>query len=359
MAQLAAGRAFSHFSRPALSGLNSVSQGLPSACGCRRTLHATRVCHAQEGDLYDLLGIPRTATAAEIKRAYYAAAKKHHPDTNKGDPAAAKKFADATEAYEVLSDAEKRKMYDTYGHAGVQQGAGGGGGYGGFQGGNPPDVDDLFKHFESLFGGGGGQFRSSRPRRGRDVQVQVELDLLEAAEGIKRKIRWRSPTDGERTVEAEIPAGVDTGMNLRLTNEGEPGEGGRGHVYVAIVVREHETFQRDGTDVHVLVKLTLAEAVLGGRVLVPSLKGDVSLNVPAGTQPGDKRVMQGRGIRAPDGSGTGHQYVHFELAVPRKISAKQRELIEAFGEEELIPDEERHSQSRGARPKSRRRTAFG
>uniref|UniRef100_A0A7S4FBV8 J domain-containing protein n=1 Tax=Chrysotila carterae TaxID=13221 RepID=A0A7S4FBV8_CHRCT len=329
------------------------------AVGQIRSFHATRPASADSDDLYAKLGVPRTASTSDIKRAYYKAAKKYHPDTNKDDPAAAKKFADVTEAYEVLSDESKRQAYDAYGRAGIEDGPQGGPGAQGFPGGfaNAQNMEELFEQFEHLFGG---KFRQPGRRRGRDVQVQVELDLHEAAEGCKRKISWRSQTEGVRTIEAEIPAGIDSGINLRLSGEGEPGEAGRGHVYVAVVVREHEIFERDGNDLHVQVKLTLAEAVLGGSVIVPTLQGQVSLKVPPGTQPGDKRVMQGRGLKDLRGSGRGHQYVHFKLVVPRNVSERQKELIKEFGQEEEMDEEERSSRkSRPSTSSYRRSSGFG
>jgi len=313
--------------------------------------------------------VPRTASGSEIKRAYYQAAKKFHPDTNKGDPQAAKRFAEVTEAYEILTDSEKRKVYDTYGHAGLDGGAGGGGGFqqGGFPGGfqfhsqgGSVSPEELFEQFERVFGGSGmfGNAGSRRSRRGRDVQVSVSLGFMEAVEGCKRTVSWRSPSEGARTVEVDIPAGVDSGMSLRLTGEGESGDAGRGHVYVQIVVGEHEVFERSGSDVHVRVRLSLAEAILGGSVIVPTLSGQVSLKVPEGTQHGDRRVMQGRGIRAADGSGQGHQYIYFEVPIPRKLSPQQRKLIEQFGEEQKIDPEERSTRSDSG-TRQQRGSAFG
>ena len=301
-------------------------------------------------DLYATLGVPPTASQAEIKKKYYAKAKETHPDTNKDNPAAAKKFAELTEAYEVLSDPNKRQQYDTFGSVGDQQADGGGmggaggfaGGFGGwhFQGGSGVE-EEVLNEFEKLFGQafGGGR---SRQQRGRDVQVDLELDLMEAVEGTTKTVTWRS-TSGDRSVEVPIPAGVDTGTNLRMTGMGEEARSNiskPGHLYIAIRVREHPIFQRDGQDVHVVVRLTLAEAVLGARVKIPTLRGSVMLTVPPGTQPGETRVMQGYGVRS-DGANVGHQYIHFDLRIPKSLTAQQKASIELFGEDEKLTEQER------------------
>jgi molecular chaperone DnaJ len=327
-------------------GSSSGGSTLPSSRAPVRAL-----CSSVKEDYYATLGVAKDASKSDIKKSYYTKAKQHHPDTNAGDPAAAKKFAELTEAYEVLSDAEKRQVYDQYGHAGMEGGGGGGmggmGGFGGFAGGRPMSPEDIFSVFEEAFGGGafnlGG--RQRRPRRGRDVQVGVTLDLLEAAKGCRKTVSWRSPATGNRSMEVTIPSGVDSGMNLRLTGEGEAGPAGGagpGNLYISITVAEHTIFERDGNDLHVKVRLSLAEAILGGKVTIPTLDGDVALKVPAGTQAGDRRVMTGRGVQPAGGRGAGHQYVHFDVVVPRKLSDRQRELIEEFREEEEpMGDEER------------------
>ena len=185
-------------------------------------------------------------------------------------------------------------------------------------------AEDLFTFFEE-------QVRKQRgPPRGRDVQVGVTLDLLQAANGCRQTVSWRSPSGGVRSHEVNIPAGVDNGMNLRLNGKGEDGPAGPGVLYVQISVAEHPVFERDGADLHVRVRLSLAEAVLGTKVVIPTLEGDVSLKVPAGTQTGDRRVMTGRGIKVTGARQSGHQFVHFQVMIPRELSPKQKELIEAF-----------------------------
>lgn len=331
--------------------------GTAALCGCyrqpQRGFHAT--LRPLNEDLYELLGVPRDASASDIKKAYYKQAKKYHPDTNKGDPAAAKKFAAVTEAYEVLTDEPKRQAYDTYGHAGLDGQGGGGGGPGGFGGfggqgfgfqqgfsaGSSPE--DIFRAFEQAFNVGGRVRRG--PPRGRDVQVSMTLSLLEAAKGCKKTVSWRSPSAGSRQLEVEIPAGVDSGMNMRILGEGEPGEGGPGNLYLVLSVAEHEVFERDGNDVHIKVRLTLAEAILGAKVVIPTMDGAVTLKVPPGTRTGDRRVMQGRGVQTSggrSGGGAGHQFVHFEVQIPTSLSARGRELVEQLAKEEPpIGDEDR------------------
>lgn len=310
---------------------------------------------SSKSDYYDALGVAKGVSKSDIKKAYYKKAKQYHPDTNAGDPAAAKKFAELTEAYEVLSDDDKRKVYDTYGHAGLDESGGGMGGMGGFGGGGfggggrPMSPEDIFNVFEQAFGGSmnlGGRQRG--PARGRDVQVGVTLDLKEAVKGTKKEVKWRSPSTGNRSLEVNIPAGVDSGMNLRLGGQGESGPGGPGNLYISISVAEHPIFERDGVDLHLKVRLTLREALLGGSVIIPTLDGQVQLKVPGGTQTGDRRVMTGRGAPDANGRGKGHQYVHFEVVIPRKLSERQRQLIEEFGEEEGSMDEEERTQRRAS-----------
>lgn len=302
-----------------------------------------RAMSSSADDYYATLDVPKDANKSDIKKAYYKAAKKCHPDTNAGDPAAAKKFAELTEAYEVLSDDEKRQAYDSFGKAGVDGSGGGGfpgGGFpGGFGDGRPMSPEDIFEAFERAFGGGG---RQRGPRRGRDVQVGVQLSLEQAAKGHRQTVQWRSPSEGNRTLEVNIPAGVDSGMNLRIPGQGEDGAAGRGTLYITVAVEDHPIFERDGADLHVKVRLTLAEALLGGSVVIPTLDGNVSLKVPAGTQPGDRRVMTGRGIHPSGARQAGHQFVHFHILIPRKLSERQKTLIESFAEEDPgLSDDER------------------
>ena len=136
-------------------------------------------------------------------------------------------------------------------------------------------------------------------------------------------------------MDVNIPAGVDSGMTLRLTGQGEEGPGGKGHLYIAVNVEEHPVFERDGADVHVRVRLSISEAILGSKIVIPTLEGDVSLNVPPGTQSGDRRVMTGRGM--PGQRGHGHQYIHFDVLIPRQLTSEQQRILEAFRKVEEKP----------------------
>jgi molecular chaperone DnaJ len=327
-------------------GATAAGGGIGRSSGSARAMSSSGDGGKQ--DYYEALGIDKEASKSDIKKAYYKKAKQYHPDTNPGDADAAKKFAQLTEAYDVLSDGEKRKMYDAYGHVddNGMGGMGGGGFHGGFGRGGPMNVEDIFNIFEEAFGGGG-RPRQRGPPRGRDVQVSVALDLLEAAKGCKKTVAWRSPSDGKKSLDVTIPAGVASGMNLQINGRGEDGPAGPGNLYISVMVSEHPIFERDGSDLHVRVRLTLAEAVLGGVVTVPTLDGPVNLKVPPGTQTGDRRVMTGRGIKQPVGrGGSGHQYVHFQVLIPRRLSDEQKGLLEAFRElEQGLSDDERSRRS--------------
>lgn len=302
--------------------------------------HSTRMTLQSKRDYYDILGVSKGADKNEIKKKYYQLAKKYHPDTNKDDPDAHKKFAEATEAWEVLGSDEKRQKYDTFGHAGVDPNGGGGYGGGGFEG----NFEDIFGDFASMFGGQ--QRRSpNAPQRGADIQVNISLSFMEAVNGTTRDLnvtaneecgtcngsgakpgtskkkcrtcngsgveviqqgffavespcrrcrgegytiespcgtcRGKGSVKKPKTVEVKIPEGVDQGMNLRLAHQGEPGTKGgpAGHLYVGINVRPDPFFKRRKTDVHVDVPISVAQAVLGGSVVVPTLTGEVELKV--------------------------------------------------------------------------------
>jgi len=273
-------------------------------------------------------------------QAYYALAKQLHPDTNKA-PDAEAKFQEVQKAYETLKDDEQRRIYDQIGHSNFEEGASASGGpgmggnpFGGSPFGNPfaggrrfneDDFDDLLG---SIFGGG------MRPSR--DIAVELKLDFMDAARGSHKTIQLQTKS-GVRTVDIDIPAGVDTGMRLRVDGMGQPSNGRQpaGHLYVTVNVREHPRFQRDGADIHVEVPITIDVAALGGTVSVPTLDGSSDVNVPAGSQPGDTMVLRGRGLphvqRVPGVPPVGDQYVRLAVQVPRKLTARQKELLQEFG----------------------------
>jgi molecular chaperone DnaJ len=344
-------------------------------------------------DYYEVLGVSRTATDAEIKRAYRALAVKHHPDKNPDDHTAEDKFKEAAEAYSVLSDAQKRASYDRFGHQGVGAGAGGFGFEGGFS--NIDDVFDIFG-FGDLFGGGRG--RRTTVQRGADLRYDLEITLEDAASGKDEKLRIprleaceeckgsgaepgtqpetcvtcngsgqtryqqgffsvmrtcancggkgkiiRTPCkicrgqgriEKEKTIEIKIPAGVETGSRLRVTGEGEAGVGGgpTGDLYIVIHVAEHEHFERQGNNLYSAVPITFAQAALGADITVRTLDGEEELEVPPGTQTGTVFRVKGKGMPNLGGRGHGDLFVAVTLVTPKTLTKEQRQLLEQLAE---------------------------
>ncbi|KAI9914878.1 hypothetical protein PsorP6_008010 [Peronosclerospora sorghi] len=363
------------------------------------SFHSTRtVLEPSKRDFYDVLGVSRDASKSEIKKKYYQLAKKYHPDTNKADPDAAKKFAEATEAWEILGDDEKRQKYDAYGHAGVDEQAG----FGGAEGFEGKGFEDIFGEFFGGQGFGGHSRRSTnQPQRGDDIQVDITLSFMEAVNGTTRELNITSNVAcdtcngsgakpgtkkktcstcngsgvqilqqgffavettcrrcrGEgsiiespcgkchgkgtmkkpRTVEVKIPEGVDQGMNLRLAHQGESGQRGgpAGHLYVGIHVLPDPFFKRRKTDVLVDVPISVAQAILGGTVIVPTLTGEVEMKIPRGTQPDTVLQMRGKGIKELNSNRRGSQLVNLQVCIPKSLSPRQEELMEEFRKEEI------------------------
>ena len=251
-------------------------------------------------------------------------------------------------AYETLKDDEQRRIYDQVGHTQFEQGAAAGGGGGGGMGGNPFGGGG-FNPFGAGFSGGRvneaefedilGAFFSGGVRPSRDIAIAVTLDFMEAAKGARKVVQLpsRGP-GGSRSVDLNIPAGVDTGMRLRVDGMGQPANGRQaaGNLYVTVNVREHPRFQRDGADISVEVPVTIDVAALGGSVTVPTLDGVADVNVPPGTQPGDTLRLRNKGLpHMHTVSGvppTGDQYVRLAVQVPRKLTARQKELLAEFGQ---------------------------
>ncbi|MCS6970011.1 MAG: molecular chaperone DnaJ [Planctomycetota bacterium] len=355
-------------------------------------------------DYYEVLGVGRDASEEEIKKAYRKLAMKYHPDRNPGDKEAEAKFKEAAEAYEVLSDPQKRARYDQMGHAGVE-GMGHAGQ--GFQ-----SMEEIFAQFGDLFGGRGSLFeelfgaRRSGPEQGASLRVALEIPFREAVTGCSRTIDLRrneicdtcrgsgakpgtKPTgcpvchgsgvvrqgqgffiiqttcprcggvgkvisapcpdchgEGMRerkaTLRVDIPPGVEDGVTLRLQGEGEPSRHGgpRGDLYVVVHVTDDPFFQRDGDDLICQVPITYAQAVLGAEIRVPTIDGEATLRIPPGTQPGERLRMRGAGIPGRGGR-RGDQIVVVQVLVPRKLSAEQRELIERLGRLEEEINEQR------------------
>jgi molecular chaperone DnaJ len=344
-------------------------------------------------DYYEVLGVSRGANEAEIKSAYRKLAIRYHPDKNPGDQAAEEKFKEAAEAYSVISDADQRARYDRFGHAGVSSGAAGGaqGAWGaqGF-GGIEDILGDLFG-FGDVFGGGrsGSSGRRGAAQRGADLRyaagmtAQLRIPRLEACEECKGsgaatgtqpetcpacagtgQIRYqqgffsvartcgqcrgagrviRTPCEAckgagrverEKQIEVKIPAGVETGSRLRLAGEGEAGaqSGPAGDLYVVIHVKEHEVFERQGNNLYASVPVTFAQAALGAETTVPTLDGQESLKVPAGTQTGTVFRMKGHGMPVLGGRGRGDLFVSVTVVTPTTLTREQRKLLEQLSQ---------------------------
>lgn len=361
-------------------------------------------------DYYDVLGVPKNASDDDLKKAYRKLAMKFHPDRNPGDASAEEKFKEAKEAYEMLSDAEKRGAYDRFGHAGVDPNAGGGQDFGGFADAFGDIFGDIFGGANRGGRGGGGR---SNVYRGSDLRYSMEVTLEQAAAGHTTEIRipsWEGCTtcsgtgakpgtssetcktcggqgqvrmqqgffsiqqtcptchgsgktipnpctacDGvgrvrkQKTLEVKIPAGIDDGMRIRSAGNGEPGVNGGppGDLYVEISVKQHRVFQREADDLHCEVPVSFARAALGGNVDVPTLNGKASFELPEGTQTGKTFRLRGKGIKNVRTSLAGDLYCHVLVETPVKLSEKQKELLEAF-EASLEEGGDRHSpQSKG------------
>ncbi|MBQ5824963.1 MAG: molecular chaperone DnaJ [Clostridia bacterium] len=362
---------------------------------------------ADKRDYYEVLGVEKTASDDEIKKAYRRKAKEYHPDLHPGDKEAEDKFKEANEAYEVLSNPDKKAKYDRFGHAGVDPnyGAGGGGGFGGgFGGGMDFDLGDIFgSFFGGGFGGGGRQANPNAPRRGSDTQARVTLSFEEAAKGCKKtieftrvevcpdckgsgaesgtsaetcpechgrgqvnvqqrtpfgviqtskscsrcggkgkiiktpcsKCRGRGVINKKVKLEVNIPAGIDDRQVVNVSGQGNSGENGgpAGNLHVAVFVRPHPFFERDGYDVWCEVTISYAQAALGDSIEVETLDGKVRYDIPAGTQPGNVARLKGRGIQAVNGRNRGDQYIRIIVNVPKNLSARQKELLREFDAE--------------------------
>ncbi|MGD9252539.1 MAG: molecular chaperone DnaJ [Holophagae bacterium] len=347
-------------------------------------------------DYYEVLGVDRDATDADLKAAYRRLAVQYHPDRNPDAPEAEDKFKEASEAYAVLSDTDKRAHYDRFGHRGL-----GADPFAGFDPNSFGDFADILGDlfgFGSIFGGRRGG-ASNRPSRGRDLQYTLGLSLEEAARGVERMIRirrWegcercegsgtepgttpepcgtcqgagqvafrrgflsvaqtcpscsgagrvnrdpctscegRGRLEREATLDVTVPAGVDNGMRLRLSGEGEGGSrnGPPGDLYVIMAIDEHELFARDGADLHFELPVSVFQAMLGARVEVTTILGeDEVVEVASGAQPGDVVPLAGLGMPRINGRGRGDLLAHLKVVVPRKLNSEQRELLEKVAE---------------------------
>ena len=290
-------------------------------------------------DPYQILGVARTASEADIKKAYRKLAKELHPDRNKDNPKASERFSQATNAYDLLSDKDKRARFDRgeidgdgnpaapfgYGGGGPRPSAGGGFRSQGFEfGGGEADVGDLF---EGLFGGGRsrggggfsggfGGFGRQAATKGSDIQYRLQVPFTDAATLAPQRVTLG---DG-KAIEVKLPAGVATGTQMRLAGKGEPGAGGAGDAIVSIEVQPHRFFTRDGDDVRVDLPISLAEAVLGAKVKAPTVENPVMLTVPAGTSSGKTLRLKGKGFHKK-GGGRGDQLITLMVDVPAEDAA--------------------------------------
>lgn len=322
-------------------------------------------------DYYEVLGVDKHADAQAIKRAYRKLAKKYHPDSNEGNTRAEELFKEAGEAYDVLSDEKKRKLYDQFGHAAFEGGAGEYGGaqsggqngfhgfrgsYGGpaggfqeyhFEGGE--NVDDILKN---LFGGGlgggfhgrgyrgadfGGGFKAgshgSSCGRGPDLEAEIEVDFDLAAFGGEQRIKLQDGGGTVKNLEVHIPAGIPSGKVIRLKGKGNPGaQGGEaGDLLLKVTVKDKPGFRREGQDVHTTVTIPFATAVLGGEATVPTIYGDVVCKIKEGTQSGSKIRLKGKGIVSMNNPSVyGDQYVTVEVQVPVNLSQEARQKLREF-----------------------------
>jgi len=354
---------------------------------------------SQKRDYYEVLGVERNASQADIKKAYRKLAMKYHPDQNQGDKEAEASFKEAAEAYDVLGDDQKRAQFDQFGHAAFSQG-------GGFQGQRFSNLEDIFSAFGDIFGGGlgdlfgGGRRGGGRrgPRPGRDLRIVLDLTLEEIETGVERTVALKrfehcqscggtGGEDGSKPVTCttcggrgqvqcsqgfftmaspcptcrgagqsidkpcrkcqgngkiqekseiviRIPAGIEEGVQLRVAGEGDAGDVGapRGNIFCVIREQAHKVFQRSGPDLMTELPCGYTQLALGDRVEIPTLSGKVELSIPSGTQSGKVLRLRGQGLPSIDGRGRGDLLVRLFVEIPTKLTARQKELLEEFGE---------------------------
>ena len=284
-------------------------------------------------DYYEILGVDRSATGPELKKAFKRLAIKYHPDKNPGNKEAEDKFKEAAEAYEVLSDQQKRTAYDQFGHQGVNSNFG----HQGFQDVNINDIfnnifgDEIFGDiFGDIFGAGGRR----RPPRVRNIQMSLELSLEEAVFG--KDVEIRLPNSSKK-VSVNIPAGVDTGNKIRLSGEGEPSQygGEHGDLFIVINVVKHDFFEREGNHLYLEAPIRIDQAILGDEIEIPTLTKKVLLKIPPETQTGKIFKLKDLGAGSLRGKVSGDLYVRVVVETPEKLSSKQKKSIqEAFQDSE-------------------------
>jgi curved DNA-binding protein len=315
-------------------------------------------------DYYEVLGVARDASADAIKKAYRALARKHHPDVNPGDKKAEAKFKEAQQAYDILSDPEKRSLYDRFGKAAFEGmaaagprsgasewtarqagpgpeasfdfseffgpgGAGGGAGTAGAEG-----SGGIFEELLGRMRGGRGQKRSAGPRQGRGIEAHLTIPFITAVRGGETKIELEREDGRRETLVVKIPPGIESGAKLRLRGQGEQGEPGgpRGDLTIHVTVEPHPHFKRDGRNLLVDLPISVAEAVLGAKVDVPTLDGMKSATVPPGSSCGQKLRLKGQGVPASGDKPDGDLFLALKVVVPRKVDDESKRLITEFAE---------------------------
>lgn len=289
-----------------------------------------------EKDPYEILGVSRSASADEIKRAYRRLAKEHHPDRNPNNKAAEQRFKEVQAAYEVLGDPQKRAQYDRFGAGGpapqYQQWAAGAGAASPFEGVSfgfgGEDLTSIFEQFFNRAGGRTARRGRGRARpRGADLETEIDLTLEEAVRGTERDIVVTGSTGQREHIRFRVPPGVDHGQRIRVREKGQDGPGGRGDLMIRCHIRPHPYFTRDGHDLSCTVWVSYREAALGTQVEVPTLDGSTLVKVPAGTSGGTKLRLRGRGLRDSRGDKVGDLYAIIRVQVPKELSPRARELL--------------------------------
>jgi curved DNA-binding protein len=294
-------------------------------------------------DYYAILGVKKDAGEKEIKQAYRKLARQHHPDVNPGNKEAEEKFKEVSEAYEVLSDKEKRAKYDSFGQQwqNQQQGGGFGGGPGGFRYENYDEFDlggaggaGFGDFFEMLFGprggGVGAEDYMGHAAPGRDIEAQIDVTIEEAYSGSTKAFTINTGPGGHpKRLEVKIPAGVRDGSRIRLAGEGGEGpRGQKGNLYLIVRMAPSAKFERRADDLYTDVAVPFTTAILGGEIHVDTVTGKVTMKIPAGTQSGQAFRLAGKGMPHLNKSGQGDLYARIRISVPKHLTSKQRELVE-------------------------------
>lgn len=370
---------------------------------------------ADKRDYYEVLGVQKGASDDEIKKAYRKMAKKYHPDVNPGNAEAEAKFKEANEAYEVLSDSQKRARYDQFGHAGTDPNGFGGGGFGGFGGFDDMDISDIFgSFFGGGFGGGSSSRRRNGPRKGSDISESVLLSFEEAAFGVKKQVKiyrvedcdecngvgakdandrqtcpvcggtgevrttQRSPfgqfvnvspcnncggsgtiiknpcakckgkgkIKRSRTIEVNIPAGINHGETVSLRGQGNAGTKGgpAGDLYITVSLKRHPIFTRNGSEVYCDVPITFVQAALGAEIEIPTIDGMMKYEIPEGTQSGTSFRIRGKGIKNLRSGVRADQIINVIVEVPKNLTNEQKQALEKFGE---VTNDKNYKQQKG------------